>query len=66
VLVRPWGSISIGGEVRAQDLDVWYDTELPAGRYRVSAQHPALGEQTRTVRVSPGTTESVVFDLREN
>ena len=66
VLVRPWGSISIDGEVRAQDMDVWYDTELTAGRYRVSARHPALGAQTRTIRVMPGATESVVFDLREN
>lgn len=65
VLVRPWGSIYINGERRAQDSDVWYMTELQAGTYTVTARHPSLGEQARTVEVAAGDTLSVVLNVRE-
>ena len=65
VLVRPWGSIYIDDERRAENSDVWYDTSLPAGEHTVTARHPALGETSRSVTVAPRDTQSVVVDLRE-
>ncbi|MCS3939191.1 hypothetical protein GGP84_001823 [Salinibacter ruber] len=65
VLVRPWGSIYIDDQRRAENSDVWYDTTLPAGPYTITARHPALGEKSRPVTVAPQDTQSVVVDLRE-
>ncbi|WP_263784478.1 PEGA domain-containing protein [Salinibacter grassmerensis] len=65
VLVRPWGSIYIDDQRRAENSDVWYDTALPAGAHTVTARHPALGEQSRSVTVAPQDTQSVIMDLRE-
>ncbi|WP_263810450.1 MULTISPECIES: PEGA domain-containing protein [Salinibacter] len=65
VLVRPWGSIYINDQRRAENSDVWYDTTLPAGPYTITARHPALGETSRPVTVAPQDTQSVVVDLRE-
>lgn len=66
VLVHPWGSIYINGQRRAEDSDVWYETQLQAGTHTVMARHPALGEKERAVEVAPSDTQSVVLDLREN
>ncbi|WP_259197125.1 PEGA domain-containing protein [Salinibacter ruber] len=65
VLVRPWGSIYIDDQRRAENSDVWYDTTLPAGPHTITARHPALGEKSRPVTVAPQDTQSVVVDLRE-
>jgi hypothetical protein len=65
VLVHPWGSIYLNGERHAQDLDVWYETELQAGTYTVTARHPSLGETARTVQVAARDTQSVVLNMRE-
>lgn len=66
VLVRPWGSIYIDGQRRAENSDVWYETELQVGTYDVTARHPSLGEKGRAVEVVASDTQSVVLDMREN
>lgn len=66
VLVHPWGSIYINGKRHAQDLDVWYETELQAGTYTVTARHPSLGETARTVEVAARDTQSVVLSMRDD
>jgi len=66
VLVHPWGSIYINGERHAQDLDVWYETELQVGTYTVTARHPSLGETARTVEVAARDTQSVVLNVRDD
>ena len=65
ILVHPWGTIYVNGERRAQDLDVWYETELQTGTYTVTARHPSLGETARTVEVAARDTQSVVLNMRE-
>lgn len=65
VLVRPWGSIYIDDERYVENTDVWFDTSLPVGTITVSAQHPALGEKSRSVTVAPQDTQSVILDLRD-
>jgi len=66
VLVRPWGSIYIDGQLRERNADVWFETEVPAGEHEISAVHPALGQQARNVTVGPGEETSVVIDLRSS
>ena len=65
VLVHPWGSIYIDSQRRAENSDVWYETTLPTGPHNVTARHPVLGEQSRSVTVAARDTQSVVLDLRE-
>lgn len=65
ILVQPWGSISIEGQLRIEDSDVWYETELSVGTYRVTARHPTLGQKVRTVEVTADETQSIVFDMQE-
>jgi hypothetical protein len=65
VLARPWGSIYIDTQRRAENSDVWYETTLPTGPHTVTARHPVLGEQSRSVTVAARDTQSVVLDLRE-
>lgn len=66
VLVRPWGSIYIDGELRERETDVWYETELPVGNYEVEVRHPSLGQAVRTVYVSEDDDpEELTIDLRE-
>lgn len=65
VLARPWGSIYIDTQRRAENSDVWYETTLSTGPHTVTARHPVLGEQSRSVTVAARDTQSVVLDLRE-
>lgn len=66
VLARPWGSIYINGQRRAENSDVWYETNLPAGTHTITARHPSLGDKQRMVEVVAADTQSVVMELREN
>lgn len=63
VLVRPWGTIYIDGELHGRDLDVQYVTELPAGQHRITVFHPAFGEREQMVDVRPNSTQQIVIDL---
>lgn len=63
VLVRPWGSIYIDGELKRSDTDVQYSTSLPAGTHKVRVAHPSLGSQERTIEVRPGASERIVINL---
>lgn len=65
VLVRPWGTIYVNGALVARESDIWYETTLPAGSYRVTAVHPALGQRVQEVEVSSEDETSVVIDLTE-
>lgn len=65
VLAQPWGTIYVNGDLKVRESDIWYETTLPAGSYRVTAVHPALGQQVREVQVAPDDETSVVIDLQE-
>ena len=65
VLARPWGTIYVNGALKARESDIWYETTLPAGTYRVTAVHPTLGQRVQEVQVSPDEETSVVIDLQE-
>lgn len=63
VLVEPWGSIYIDGELQARETDVRYSTTLYVGTYEVAAEHPVLGRKSVSVTLNPDTTRDLVIDL---
>jgi hypothetical protein len=63
ILALPWGTIYVNDALHTRNADIWVSTTLPVGTHDVTAVHPALGRQTRTVTVAPGTT-SLTIDLR--
>ncbi len=63
VLVRPWGKIFIDGKLAKRDTDIEFSTSVSGGEHVVAASHPVLGRITRTVRIQPGGSQRVVFDL---
>ena len=63
VLVRPWGTIYIDGELHGRNMDVQYETQLSAGQHRITVLHPALGEREQVVDVRPDETQQIVIDL---
>ena len=65
VVVRPWGTISIDGRVRARETDVRYEERLQPGRHVVRATHPILGTRDVAVTLSPGETALVEIDLNQ-
>lgn len=65
VLVHPWGSIYINGQLRRQETDVQYQAELPAGVHEVRVEHPVLGHLTRQVEIEAGVLRQVVIDMNQ-
>ena len=63
VTVRPWGTITIDGAVRQRDTDVTFREALPAGVHRIRVEHPTLGAREQSVRIRPGRTVPLSFDL---
>lgn len=63
ILVRPWGTIYINGELHRSDTDMLYSIQLPPGSHEVRVVHPSLGSAQRTVRVSPESKERLIFSL---
>jgi len=64
ILAQPWGTIYVNGNVQARNADIWVSTTLSPGSHEITAVHPALGRQTRTVTVRPESTVSVTIDLQ--
>lgn len=63
VLVRPWGTVAVDGDVRQRETDVVYRTQLPAGPHRIQVTHPTLGSAEREIVVGAGSTARIEFDL---
>jgi len=64
VLVQPSGTVYINGTPRARASDGWYETALPAGRHRITVEHPVLGTRTEEVDLEAGGGASVIIDLQ--
>ena len=63
VLVRPWGTIYIDGQLHRRDADTEYAVQLPTGPHTVRVVHPTLGTWEDTVDVQPGATRRVEVRL---
>ncbi len=63
ILVRPYGSIYINDELKAQDTNSPYNAELPAGKYKIKLTHPTFGSTpVMTINVTGGS-QKFVYDL---
>jgi len=63
ILVRPYGSIYINDELKAQDTNSPFTTELPGGRHKLKIVHPTLGSMTREILVTGEKTQKFNFDM---
>ena len=52
ILVRPYGSIYIDDELKAQDSNAPYTTDLPGGKHTIKLVHPTLGKATIPITVT--------------
>ena len=63
ILVRPYGSIYVDDEMKAQDSNSPYVAELPGGKHRIKLVHPTLGSTTKEIIVMGEKTQKYNFDL---
>ena len=63
VTVQPWGTVVIDGAMRQRDTDVTVRQTLAPGPHRIRVEHPTLGVRERDVRLQPGQTLALSFDL---
>jgi len=65
ILVKPWGSIYIDGELHKKESDIWYTTKLMSGYHRVRVEHPSLGNWDQVVEVPAGEEHSITIDFNK-
>ena len=63
VLVRPWGSIYVNGELKAENSATQFQGEYAAGTHRIRAVHPQLGTWENDVEVTAGSNENIIIDF---
>lgn len=63
LLVRPWGTIYIDGQLHRRDTDAAYEIRLPTGPHEVKVVHPTLGVWEDTVNVEPGAARRMEIRL---
>jgi len=65
ILIRPWGSIYVDGVLQKKDTNIQFETTLPAGLHKLKAQHPALGEWEKQIKIDPNKTLEYVIDFNQ-
>ncbi|MBD3275648.1 MAG: PEGA domain-containing protein, partial [Candidatus Marinimicrobia bacterium] len=65
VLVRPFGTIYVDGEVKARDTSAPFTEELPAGTHNIRVVHQTLGRWDKTVNLAANETEEVLFNFNQ-
>lgn len=65
VLVLPWGSIFVDGQLMHEATDLRRQYDVPVGTRRIRAEHPSLGEIEKDVRVVRGQIVDVVLNFNE-
>ncbi|MDP2365715.1 MAG: PEGA domain-containing protein, partial [Ignavibacteria bacterium] len=63
ILVRPYGSIYVNNELKAQDSNSPYVTELPGGKHKIRLVHPTLGKTEKEIIVIGEKLQKYIFDL---
>jgi serine/threonine protein kinase len=64
ILVRPYGSILIDGELLKKDTPVQYHTELPAGEHKINIIHAGLGARwEKRIDISGGKSHNILVDF---
>ena len=62
-MVRPYGSIYVDDEMKAQDSNSPYVADLPGGKHRIRLVHPTLGSATKEIIVMGEKLQKYNFDL---
>jgi hypothetical protein len=65
VLVLPWGSIFVDGQLMHEATDLRRQYDVPVGTRRIRAEHPSLGEIEKDVQVERGLVVDVVLNFNE-
>lgn len=65
ILVRPWGSIYINGELHKSSADTKYKINLPVAQYEIKVIHPTLGTWRRLVKIQPEKVADVTVDFNQ-
>jgi eukaryotic-like serine/threonine-protein kinase len=63
VLVRPYGSIYIDGQLKAKDSNSLFTADIPGGTHKIKAVHPTLGTYEREISISDDKPVNLNIDL---
>jgi len=65
ILVKPLGSIYVDNLPRANNTDVKYSIDLPAGPHVVKAVHPSWGMWEKDVDIKPDGLHEITIDFNK-
>ncbi len=63
ILVKPFGSIFVDGQLKQSDWQFQHREELPAGKHTVRAVHRTFGTWEKEITVAAGKTAELVVDF---
>jgi len=63
ILVKPFGSIFVDGNLRQSDWQFQYREELPAGKHTIRAVHRTFGTWEKEMIIVAGKTIEVIVDF---
>lgn len=63
ILVRPWGSIYIDGDLRKKDTNRQFETSLPYGLHGIRVVHPQLGVWEKQIKIGSTMPQEYVIDF---
>lgn len=66
VLIRPWGSIFVDGEIKMKDTNIPFSTELKYGKHTLKAVHPKLGTWEKVVNIDDKGNYDYVIDFNSD
>ncbi len=64
ILVRPYGTIYIDDQLKIQDTNSQFTTELRGGKHTVKIEHPTLGSLIKEIDIVDEKFQKYIFDLR--
>jgi serine/threonine protein kinase/class 3 adenylate cyclase len=63
ILVRPWGSIFVDGELKKKGTSTPYEISIPAGTHRIRVVHPTLGQWGKNIEIRGNIPREYVVDF---
>jgi len=63
ILVRPWGSIYIDGDLKKKDTNRQYEASLPYGSHSIRIVHPQIGVWEKQVDIRNARPQEYVIDF---
>jgi len=63
ILVKPFGSIYIDGNLHKRNYQFRYEVTLSAGHHIIQAVHPTFGSWQKEIEIKPNTEEILTIDF---